>query len=343
MAIKRESNVSLAGISTFRMGGTAREVVAVETETDLKELFETMPEGAPWIVIGGGSNVLFPDGDANTLIIRLALASMRLEEVDPDTVLLSVGGGAPWDDVVSYSVAEGLTGIEALSLIPGSAGATPVQNVGAYGREISDVMSSLRAFDTQTKEFVAFSNRECEFGYRDSIFKNAGKGRYIITEVTFALSRELPNVPMYPGVAEYLAAHAIKQASLLDIRNAIISIRTKKLPDPKDVASVGSFFKNAFVSRVEAEALKEKYPTLAVFPVDEQISKVGTGSLIDTLGWKGKRFGNFSLYHGNAMVVVHEGGGTRAELQELVRMIQKEVKDTYGIDIEPEPEMLELS
>ena len=340
MSIKREYNVSLAALSTFRMGGTAREVATIETEADLKELFHAMPEGTKWIVIGSGSNVLFPDGDASVLVIRLAFSRMHIEDVDADTVLLTADGGAPWDDVVAYSVKEGLSGLEALSLIPGTAGATPVQNVGAYGREIADVLASLKAFDIETREFVTFSNRECEFGYRDSIFKHAGKGRYIITEVTFALSRELPNVPMYPGVAEYLAAHEITAASLLDIRNAIISIRTKKLPDPKEVASVGSFFKNAFVPKAEADALKAKFPTLAVFPVDEKISKVGTGSLIDTLGWKGKRIGSFSLYHGNAMVVVHEGGGTRAELEELVRLIQKEVKDAYGIAIEPEPEML---
>ncbi len=343
MAISREYGVPLSGLSTFRMGGKAREVVTVETEDDLKELFEIMPADTTWIVIGGGSNVLFPDGDADVLVIRLAFSKLYFENVDADTTLLTAGAGVPWDEVVAYAVKENLTGIEALSLIPGSAGATPVQNVGAYGREISDVLATLKAFDTTLKEYVAFSNRECAFAYRDSIFKNAGKGRYIITEITLALSRELPNVPMYPGVAEYLAAHEIKAASLEDIRNAIISIRTKKLPDPKDVASVGSFFKNAFVPRAEAEALKAKFPTLAVFPVDDATSKVGTGSLIDTLGWKGKRFGNFSLYHGNAMVVVHEGGGTRAELEELVKTIQKEVKDAYGISIEPEPEMLDFS
>ena len=156
------------------------------------------------------------------------------------------------------------------------------------------------------------------------------------------MSRELPNVPQYPGVADYLAAHDIARASLADIREAIISIRTKKLPDPKDVASVGSFFKNSFIPKAQADALKEKFPTLAVCPVNNTTSKVGTGSLIDTLGWKGKRFGNLSLYHGNAMVVVHEGGGTRAELEAFVAMIQKEVKDTYGISIEPEPEMLDF-
>lgn len=343
MAITREYGVPLASLSTFRMGGTAREMATVETEADLKELFDTMKEGTRWIVIGGGSNVLFPDGEAPVLVIRLGFSKMRAEEVDRDTVLLSAEAGAPWDDVVAYAVDNGLSGIEALSLIPGSAGATPVQNVGAYGTEISDVLASLRAFDTKTREFVTFSSRECGFGYRDSIFKREGKGRYVITEITLALSRSGPNVPQYPGVAEYLAVRDISSPSLSDIRNAIISIRTKKLPDPKEVASVGSFFKNAFVPKMEAEALKKKYPALAVFPAGDATSKVSTGSLIDALGWKGKRIGSFSLYHGNAMVVVHEGGGTRAELKTLVGSIQEAVKEKYGISIEPEPEMLDFS
>jgi UDP-N-acetylmuramate dehydrogenase len=342
MAITREHDVPLASLSTFRMGGVAREVATVETEADLLALFSALPAGTKWMTLGGGSNVLFPDDDADVLLVRLGMCGIAMEDADEDTVLLTVGGGANWDDVVARSVAEGLTGIEPLSLIPGTTGATPVQNVGAYGREVSDVLVSLRAFDTETKQFVVFQNADCKFGYRDSIFKHEGKGRYIITEVTFALSRELPNVPQYPGVAEWLAARDITAASLANIRDAIISIRTKKLPDPKDVASVGSFFKNSFVPKAQAEALKAQYPTLAVFPVDETISKVGTGSLIDTLGWKGKRFGNFSLYHGNAMVVVHEGGGTRKELEEFVAMIQAKVKDTYGISIEPEPELLDF-
>lgn len=343
MAIQRHADVPLASLSTFRMGGKAREVVSVGSETELKEFFQSLPPSTPWMVVGGGSNVIFPDGDVSTVLLRPAILGMRFEDVDADTVLFSVGAGVPWDEAVAYSVQQGLSGLEPLSAIPGLSGAVPVQNVGAYGRETSDVLSSLRVYDTKLGEFGTFSNRECRFGYRDSIFKNEGKGRYVITEVTFALSRELPNVPQYPGVAEYLAEHGIRAASLADIRNAIISIRAKKLPDPKDIASVGSFFKNSIIPKAQADELKQKFPSLAVFSVDETRSKVGTGSLIDTLGHKGKRFGNFSLYHGNAMVVVHEGGGTRKELEDFIAHIQKEVKDTYGIDIQPEPELLNIA
>ncbi len=241
---------------------------------------------------------------------------------------------------MAFAVSKDLSGIEALSAIPGTAGATPIQNVGAYGADVSGVLVSLRAYDTKENKFVVFSNEDCRFGYRDSMFKHEGKGRYIISEITICLSKELPNVPQYPGVAEYLAKNNIRAASLLDIRKAIISIRANKLPDPKEIASVGSFFKNAFVPKEQAEKLKAEFPTLAVFPVNEKISKVGAGSLIDTLGMKGKRFGSLSVYKGNALVLVNEGGATRAELTELVSKIIKDVQEKFGIALETEPELL---
>ncbi len=342
MSIQREHGISLATICTLRIGGMAREVATVETEEDLKELFAHMPKGQKWFLLGGGSNVVFPDGDCDTLIIRLRIRGIQLT----DTEILTVGAAEQWDDVVAFAVGRGLSGIEALSFIPGSTGATPVQNVGAYGTEIRDTLVSLRAFDTETGTFRTFTNEECRFGYRDSIFKHEGKKdgtrRYIITQITLALSEELPDVPQYPGVAEYFAEKNITRATLQDIREAIIAIRTKKLPDPREVASVGSFFKNSFIPLENAQKLKEQYPTLAVFPMDGTTAKVGTGSLIDTLGWKGKHFGNFSLYKGNAMVIVNEGGGTRKELAEVVKMIQEAVQEKYGISIEPEPELLDF-
>lgn len=340
MSIQRQYDVPLTTLTTFRMGGIAKEVVTVETENDLVELFETMPSGQDWFVLGGGSNVIFPDGDCATLLIKLAGERPRIEHVSEDDANLVVPAGMWWDDVVAFAVENNLSGIEALSAIPGTAGATPIQNVGAYGTEISDVLTSLRAYDVVLKKFVTLSNTECRFGYRDSIFKHEGKKKYIITEITLSLSRDLPNVPQYPGVADYLAKHDIRAASLLDLRNAIISIRATKLPDPKIIASVGSFFKNAFVSAMQAEKLKAEFPTLAVYPVNSTFSKIGAGSLIDTLGLKGKKFGNFSIYHGNALVVVNEGGATRKELTELIEMIQKQVKETYDIVLSPEPELL---
>ncbi len=342
MAIIRTSAVPLTSISTFRMGGTVAEMALVESEQDLQELFASMPADRKWIVIGGGSNVVFPDGDSDILVIRFAPADIRFEKIDEDTTHLIAPAGAVWDSVVAFAVEHGLSGIEALSAIPGSVGATPIQNVGAYGVETSDVFHSLRAFDVTTNEFVSFSKDDCRFGYRDSIFKHEGKKRFVITEVSYALSTDEPNVPQYPGVADYLASQSITRASLSDIRNAIIHIRSTKLPDPREIASVGSFFKNAIVPRIDAEKLKAEYPTLAVFPINESLSKVGAGSLIDTAGLKGKRFGTISVYKNNALVLVNEGGATREELKNVVEMIIGEVQKKFGITLEPEPELLEF-
>ncbi len=339
MSINRALGVPLPNITTFRMGGNAREVVTLETESDIQDFFENLPENEKWFMLGGGSNVVFPDGDCDVTLLKLASGEIKTEEKG-DEVLLAIPAGNNWDDVVAFAVSKDLSGIEALSAIPGTAGATPIQNVGAYGAEIADVLVSLRAYDAKEKKFVGFKKEDCHFGYRDSIFKHEGKGRYIITEIALCLSKDLPNVPQYPGVADYLAKNDIRAASLLDIRKAIISIRANKLPDPKEIASVGSFFKNAFVPKEQAEKLKAEFPTLAVFPVNEKISKVGAGSLIDTLGYKGKKLGNLSIYHGNALVIVNDGGATRAELSGLVSKIIAEVKEKFGITLEPEPELL---
>ena len=341
MAIHREYHVPLKNLSTFRMGGEAEEMVSLDTEEDLEELFATLPLGRKWFIVGGGSNIVFPDGDCETLLIRFNPRAVTLQETN-DAVLLKAPGGAVWDDVVAFAVSNGLSGLEALSAIPGTVGATPIQNVGAYGTETSDVLENVRAFDTESKKFVFFSNEGCRFGYRDSIFKHSGR-KYIITEVVYALSRELPDVPQYPGIAEFFAEQNITRATLTDIRNAIIAIRSKKLPNPKEIASVGSFFKNAIVPNAQAEKLKSEFPTLAVFPVSEEFSKVGAGSLIDTLGLKGKKFGNLSIYKNNALVLINEGGATRKELQELIHLIVSQVKEKFGITLEPEPELLDIN
>lgn len=342
MAITRKYNVPLKTISTFQMGGTVSELAIVENERDLQDLFEGMSADRKWFILGGGSNVVFPDGDSDILLIQFAPQNIRFEKKDDDTVHLIAPAGANWDTVVAEAVTRGLSGMEALSAIPGSVGATPIQNVGAYGTEIKDILHSVRAFDIQEKKFVTLSNADCEFGYRDSMFKHTGKGRYIITEVTYVLSTDEPNVPQYLGVSEYFASKGIVRATLQEIRDAIMYIRSTKLPDPKEIASVGSFFKNPFVPKDQAEKLKAEYPTIAVFPVNENISKVGAGSLIDTAGLKGKCFGNISIYKGNALVLVNQGEATRAELKKVVAIIIEEVEKKFGVTLDTEPELLEF-
>ena len=340
MSITYQKNVPLSTLSTFRIGGIAKEVVLLENEEDVATFFSTLPVDKKWLILGGGSNIIFPDGDCDTLIVRYVSDKIRTGKKNEDDVEVIADAGVVWDSLVEFAVDSGFSGIEALSAIPGNVGSTPIQNVGAYGRETRDTLLSLKAYDCVDKKFVMFTNAQCEFGYRDSMFKHEAKGRYIITEITFLLSLEAPDVPQYQGVAEYLAKNDIRKASLQDIRKAIISIRASKLPDPKEIASVGSFFKNPIVSHEQGTELKEKFPTLAVFPVDEMYTKIGAGSLIDTLGWKGKNFGSISIYKGNALVLVNEGGATKAELMDVVKKITDEVRNTYQITLEIEPELV---
>ncbi len=342
MTLSFDTSVPLDTLSTFRMGGRALEMATIGKEEDLPVLFNRLPAGRAWFVLGGGSNCIFPEGEIQTLIIRLKLADTRILKETRDAVTVEVGAGTVWDSFVEDMVARGFSGIEALSAIPGTVGATPIQNVGAYGVETKDVLVSLRAFDTQTKKFVILKNKDCDFGYRDSIFKGEAKGRYIITSVIFKLSKKKPRIPKYPGVAEYFAEKGIQTPTLTDIRSAICAIRARKLPDPKEIASVGSFFKNPIIAKEEAEALKTKYPTLAVFSVDEKHAKVGAGSLIDTMGWKGKSFGSIGIYEHNALVLVNTGRATRVELLEAVSQIIEKVHEVYGITLTMEPEILEI-
>ena len=343
MAITYTFDIPLTKLSTFRIGGVAKTVVTLDEPNDVQDFFIGLPEGTPWFLLGGGSNIVFPDGDCETLLVRLANTTITIDEENEDDALLRVGAGALWDDVVRFAVEHNLAGIEALSAIPGSAGATPVQNVGAYGVEIRDVLVDIFAYNVLTQTFVTFTNEECKFGYRDSIFKNEGKGRYVIVEMRLALSKDTPNVPQYPGVAEYLAEHGIRQASLADIREAITTIRWKKLPDPKDVASVGSFFKNPFVTESHAHELRELYPNIKLFPGEAGLVKVPAGWLIEHAGFKGQNFGTLSVYKNNALVLVNEGGATRQELTELVAHIIETVQQKFNIKLTPEPELLVLS
>jgi len=341
MALRIEHSIPLSQLSTFRMGGIAKEVVTISSENDLVTLFSLLKPERKWFVLGGGSNVIFPDIDCDALIIRVDMNATHTEESDAG-IVVTAGAGASWDGLVAYTVTQGLSGLEALSAIPGSVGATPIQNVGAYGSEVKDTIVSVRAFDTVQKEFVEFSNAECRFAYRDSMFKHV-PNRYIITEVSYKLSKEKPKAPQYPGVAEYFEKRGIAEPDLYDIRSAIVAIRGTKLPDPAHIASVGSFFKNPIIEKTQAELLKEKYPTLAVFPVSETQAKVGAGSLIDTMGWKGKSFGTISIYSNNALVLVNEGGATRAELQKVVDAITFTVNKQYGITLSIEPEFVDES
>lgn len=332
-------HVPLKDFTTFRMGGTARYFVEVKNIAELKEVFDSVKKsGLPVIVLGGGSNVIIKEGaEIQALVIHIAISGFEILVENDAYALVKIGAGLNWDEAVAASVARGLSGIEAMSAIPGTAGATPIQNVGAYGQEIKDTLVSVECYEIETGKIKSFAKKDCNFSYRDSIFKHEAKDKYIITEITLELSKKAPRVPEYPGVKKYFEDKKITKPTLAQIREAIIDIRKEKLPDPKEIASVGSFFKNPIVSSEKYLTIKKDFPNVVAFPLPDGSYKLGAGSLIDILGLKGKTFGNLALYAKNTLVIVNKGNTTYKELHTLVAFIQNEVRKAFGIELEQEP------
>lgn len=332
-----QEDIPLKKYTTFRMGPVARYFIEIEKEEEIPEaVLFAKGKNMDFYVLGGGSNTIYTKDDfLDACIIKINIPGIVITHESDGEAVLRIGAGEEWDSVVAFSVERGFSGIEAMSAIPGSAGGTPIQNVGAYGQEIKDTLYAVDVYDLEEKNFKTLSNSECEFAYRDSIFKK--KKRYIVLSIILKLSKKAPKVPEYPGVKAYFEKKRIEAPSMLEIREAIIEIRKNKLPDPKEIASVGSFFKNPIVSKEIAEKLKQEFEKPVIFEVGEGRYKIGAGWLIDTLGLKGKNFGNLSLYEHNALVIVNNGSATYHELFELVEEIQKKVEERFGIDIEPEP------
>lgn len=323
-------DIPLAPYTTFRMGPVAKYVIDIERTEDLTDAFAFINEHAlPFFILGGGSNTIFTQNEFPGVVLRILIPGFAVKDE-----LVRIGAGEEWDQVVARTVGLGLSGIEALSAIPGSAGATPIQNVGAYGTEIADVLESVEVYDRATGKVKELSKDECGFSYRTSMFKHTDA--YVITAITLRLSKEKPQVPAYPGVAAYFNEHHITEPSLTDIREAIIAIRKTKLPDPKEIASVGSFFKNPIVEREVADRIRTEFPDAVIFETNGGY-KIGAGWLIDTLGLKGKSFGNLGLYSHNALVVTNNGEATYAELAEVIATIQEQVRSHFGINLEVEP------
>lgn len=331
--------IDLKDYTTFRLSSKARYFIIARSIEDLRAGFGFAEEQKlPAFILGSGSNIILSQADVfEAVVLKIEIPGFEVIEETSDQTVITVGAGENWDDVVSRAVRMNLSGIEAMSLIPGTAGATPIQNVGAYGREIADVLISLEVYDIASGEVRTMSKTECQFSYRDSIFKHEAKGKYVITSVTLQLSKAQPTVPDYPGVQKYFEDHGITNPTLKQIREAIIAIRTIKLPDPKDVASVGSFFKNPFVSKEQYESLREKYPEIIAFPQAGDRYKIGAGWMLETLGLRGKAFGNLLFYPGNALVIVNKGQATFPELFSLVEETKTKIKAAFDIELQEEP------
>lgn len=330
-------DIPLAPLTTFKLGPMARYFIEITSVDELPEVFAFIKEkGLLFFILGGGSNTIFTAPERfDGVIVKMGVPGFEVVDETATDATVRVGAGENWDSVVARCVDLGLSGIQALSAIPGSTGATPIQNVGAYGAEIADVLESVDVYDYVLKEFKTLTPSECRFSYRDSVFKH--EKRYAITAMTIKLLKEPPRVPNYPGVQAYFETRGITAPSLKDIRGAITDIRRTKLPDPKDIPSVGSFFKNPFVAEDVVKKLRNEYDSPVVFEQDDGRYKVGAGWLIDTLGLKGKSFGNLALYPHNALVITNSGSATYAELEALMKDIKKQVHKQFGIELIPEP------
>lgn len=334
-----EENVPLAPFTTMGVGGPARYFSVAKDEEELLSLVNEA-ETKSWsvIILGGGSNVLFRDEGVNGLVIKNEIKGITNLGTEDESVIVKVGAGEKWDSFVGHTVTEGWWGLENLSAIPGSVGATPIQNVGAYGVEVADVISSVRVYSLSKREFLELSNSDCRFGYRDSIFKTPAGQDFIVTGVTFKLSIA-PNPKLH--YKDLAARFKDTNPSQADIREAVIEIRANKFPDWREIGTAGSFFKNPIIPRDHFEKLHAEYPELSGFPEENDQVKVSLGWILDKVcELKGFREGNVGTYEKQSLVLVNYKEVTTDEILTFAEKIKARVKEKTGIDIEREPVLI---
>lgn len=334
-----QSHVSLKPHNTFRIDVNARYWVDVQQDTDLQTLLQlTDYVNTPKLILGGGSNVLLCH-DFNGLVVKLNIQGIEVIRKDHAHVYVRAGAGVNWHGFVMHCVQNDYAGLENLSLIPGTVGAAPMQNIGAYGVEIEQVFDSLTAVHVPTGEQRTFTHADCGFGYRESVFKRDLKGQYIITSVTFRLDQQPTFHTRYGAIQETLDTMGITDdnLSIRAISDAVIRIRRSKLPDPAEIGNAGSFFKNPEIPQEQFDALKAQLPTLPGYPLaDENKVKVPAGWLIEQAGWKGHRTGDAGVHAKQALVLVNYGNATGHEILALAHRVQESVQEKYGISITPE-------
>ena len=329
------TDYSLKSRHTFGMDVKTALFIEYATKEELKEILQNQQlEEGRWLHIGGGSNLLFM-GDYPGTILHSSIKGYEVLSEDAEEVVVRVGAGEVWDDFVAYTVAQGWYGAENLSWIPGEVGASAVQNIGAYGVEAKDLIVNVETFEVATGEERIFSNAECAYAYRESIFKLSLKGQYIVTHVSYRL-KKTPSYHLDYGNVRAELAKANFDLTLANVRQVIIDIRQAKLPDPNVQGNAGSFFMNPIVPRAHFEALQKDYPQIPHYEVDADRVKIPAAWMIDQCGWKGKRLGNAGVHDKQALVLVNCGGATGAEVVRLSEEIQQSVFKMFGIQIYPE-------
>lgn len=330
-----EENKSLKEFNTFGIECFAKYYISVSSVDELIEVLSNTHHSDHFI-LGGGSNMLLTQ-DIDTLVIHLNLKGIKVIEETQDHVHVEVMAGENWHDFVQNAIQNGYGGLENLSLIPGNVGTAPIQNIGAYGVELEEVFVSCKAISIKDKNIVSFTKEDCDFGYRSSIFKNKSKGQFIIISVVFELTKKNHKIRISYGVIkELLTNRNIKNPTIKDVSEAVISIRRSKLPDPKELGNSGSFFKNPIVDSETFQKFRASNPGAPFYEVSPTEFKIPAGWLIEQAGFKGKQFGEAGVHKNQALVLVNFGNATGSEILELAVKIQQKVKEQFGIYIEPE-------
>ncbi|HKK79394.1 MAG TPA: UDP-N-acetylmuramate dehydrogenase [Phaeodactylibacter sp.] len=334
-----QSEVSLKSYNTFGIDAIAKRFAEVRQVEELRAVLAEWRGEAPFI-LGGGSNLLLPDRVERPVILNRIMGKSIIREGEGKAIV-RCGAGEEWHSFVRWCVQRGLGGLENLSLIPGTVGAAPIQNIGAYGVELSDVFRSLKAVRLNDGEEVTFRKADCQFGYRDSYFKRSGKGQYCITEVCLELTTDDHRLDTsYGAVQAILSARGIGKPSLRELSDAVVHIRESKLPNPAEIGNSGSFFKNPIIPKAQFETLEQRFPNIVHYPVGKDQVKVPAGWLIEQSGWKGRRLGPAGSYEKQALVLVNHGGATSADIWALAERIMADVKAHFGIQLEPEVNVL---
>ncbi len=333
--MKIQQQVSLKGYNTFGIDAIARYFVAIHTVEELREALR-LQEYPEKIILGGGSNMLIT-GDLDALVLHINLKGIHVTQEDADEVVVRAMAGENWHNLVLWTLEKGYGGLENLSLIPGNTGTAPIQNIGAYGVELKDCFESCEALEVASSQIVSFSKEDCLFGYRDSFFKNEGKGRYILTSVSMRLTKRDHTLhTAYGDIGAELLRQGIQEPTIHEVSNAVVAIRKSKLPDPEELGNSGSFFKNPVLNAADFKAFQKEHPGVPFYKISDHSYKVPAGWLIEQCGFKGRRFGDAGVHAKQALVLVNYGTATGGEILQLAQMIQEEVHRRFHIAITPE-------
>ena len=330
-----EKNVSLKPFNTFGIDAKATSYCNISTVEELKSILEQQYKN-PFFILGGGSNMLLTK-DIEALVLHINLKGITVESETDDKVIVKAMAGENWHELVLWCLDHNYGGIENLSLIPGNVGTAPIQNIGAYGVELKDVFVSCEAMHVENQTLKTFAKEDCKFDYRESIFKQELKGKYIITSVNFELSKTSHKLHMdYGAIKDQLKLSGVTNPTISDVSEAVIAIRQSKLPDPKEIGNSGSFFKNPIISKAQFQKLKKNFPEVPSYKVSDESIKVPAGWLIEKAGFKGKRFNDYGVHNKQALVLVNYGNAKGSDIYDMALLIKKTIKRIFDITIETE-------